>query len=169
MYHKLGSFWFFLTKFLIHIWILYVRLVINTYNIFFLSFYQFIIYCTFLCPTGPILALPRPSYLFGMYNVSFMGLLLWVGINSSFLVYYQKCVEVRPTEQSIRLAKEWTSIGWKCSSISYPVQVFCVFFCFSQKEVVREARKSWFLMDNLMRHIQRYIHDHNYIGIPWIG
>ena len=37
---------------------------------------------------------------------------------------------------------------------------------FSQKEIVKETRKSWFIMNNLMKHIERYIQDYAYIGEP---
>ena len=37
---------------------------------------------------------------------------------------------------------------------------------FSQKDIVKETRKSWFIMNNLMKHIERYIQDYDYIGEP---
>ena len=37
---------------------------------------------------------------------------------------------------------------------------------FSQKDIVKETRKSWFIMNNLLKHIELYTQDYDYIGKP---
>ena len=36
----------------------------------------------------------------------------------------------------------------------------------SQKDIVKETRKSWFIMNNLLKHIELYTQDYDYIGKP---